>query len=347
MTNQLQRNQQQYKKMLYKLLRIRMIEEEIARRYPQGKMRCPIHLSIGQEAVAVMIGEQLRPTDLMVGTHRGHAHYLAKGGDLKRLIAELYGRITGATQGRGGSMNLSDLQAGFVASTAIVGNTVPIGVGLAFAQQLKKEAAVTCVLLGDAAVEEGVVYESLNFAILRKLPVIFVCENNLYSVNTPFHLRQPANRKIHEMVQAMGAKTKHLDGNDTLASFSAVGEVMQDLRQQGGVWFLEFATYRYKIHCGPEDDVGLDRPKEEFDYWYARDPVFLLQNQLMEANCIKMEDVTQWRGEIQDEINQAFDFAEQSAFPPAEDRFLHKYADTRATWLEKTLNGLKAEALID
>lgn len=331
-------NQDPYKEIFYKILRIRMIEEEIAARYPQGKMRCPTHLSIGQEAVAVMMGEYFNPQDLMVSTHRGHAHYLAKGGSLNRLIAELYGKVTGATAGRGGSMNLSDLEAGFVASTAIVGNTVPIGVGLAFAEQLKKTDAVSCVLLGDAAVEEGVVYESLNFAILKKLPVIFVCENNLYSVNTPIHLRQPAERSIYEMARGIGAKAEQLDGNDVMASFHDLGAVMKDLRQHGGVWFLEFQTYRYKIHCGPEDDSGADRPREERDYWFARDPMVLLQNDLLKSQQISMEMISDWRFNIQQEISAAFDFAERSDFPLAEDRFLHKYAESREQWLEAALN---------
>src|SRR3990167_1175311 len=177
--------------LFYKTVRIRMVEEKIAACYSQAKMRCPTHLSIGQEAVAVMICENLLPTDLAVSTHRAHANYLAKGGSLQKLIAELYGKATGCTRGRGGSMNLSDLSVGFVASTAIVANTVPVGVGLAFSQQMKNNGALTCIFLGDAAVEEGAVYEALNFAVLKKLPVIFACENNRYSVNTPLVLRQP------------------------------------------------------------------------------------------------------------------------------------------------------------
>ncbi len=324
-----------------------MIEEEIAKKYPEGKMRCPTHLSIGQEAVAVMVCEQFNKKDLMVSTHRGHAHYLAKGGDLNRLIAELYGRVTGATCGRGGSMNLSDLSAGFVASTAIVGNTVPIGVGLAFAQKLKKENSVSVVMLGDAAVEEGVVYESLNFAVLKKLPVIFICENNLYSVNTPIHLRQPEHRSIYEMARGIGAKSKKLDGNDVVSTLNEVQDVIHDLRQNGGVWFLEFETYRYKVHCGPEDDMGTDRPVEEFDYWFARDPMVLLQNYLLETKVISESEITNWRDTIANEINIAFDFAEQSPFPLAEDRFLHKYAEGREKWLEAILNNQKKEALVD
>ncbi len=324
--------------LFYKILRIRMVEEEIAARYPQGKMRCPTHLSIGQEAIAVMVCENLRSSDLAVSTHRAHAHYLAKGGSLRKLIAELYGKVTGCTQGRGGSMNLSDLNVGFVASTAIVANTVPIGVGLAFSQHLKKENAVTCVFLGDAAVEEGVFYESLNFAVLHKLPVIFICENNLYSVNTPLHLRQPKNRTISEMAKVLGAKTKRLDGNDVTGSFTLVCDAVKDLRDDGGVWFLELETYRYKVHCGPEDDRHSDRPKAELDYWLSRDPVVLLQTQLSKSNPGFAQQAAAWRLEIQKEINEAFDFAEQSEFPPAEDRFLYQYAAGREEWLESLLH---------
>lgn len=338
---------EQYKAILYKMLMIRMVEEEIAKQYPKGKMRCPTHLSIGQEGVAAMVCEYFTKEDLVVSTHRGHAHYLAKGGSLKGLIAEFYGKVTGATRGRGGSMNLSDLSAGFVASTAIVGNTVPLGVGLAFAQQLKKSNAVSGVFLGDAAVEEGVVYESLNFAVLKKLPVIFICENNMYSVNTPIHLRQPKDRAIYKMVEGMGAKVAHFDGNDVMNTLGGVKTIMDDLRQSGGVWFVEFETYRHKIHCGPEDDNGLDRPTEEFDYWMGRDPVFLLQQKLIELGQLSVDEVTQMRAEIQREMDEAFDFAEQSAFPSAEERFTHRYAETNAQWLEKALQGLKQEVPID
>lgn len=328
----------QLKQFFYEILRIRMVEEEIALKYPQGKMRCPIHLSIGQEAVPVMISAHLKTSDLAVGTHRSHAHYLAKGGNLNSFIAELHGKATGCTQGRGGSMNLSDLKAGFVVSTAIVANTVPIGVGLAFSQQLKKNGGVSCIYLGDAAVEEGAVYESLNFAILKKLPVIFVCENNGYSVNTPIRLRQPANRSIYEMMRGIGAKTQKLNGNDVANSFASVTKIMHDLRENGGAWFVEFETYRYRVHCGPEEDTNTGRPQAEFDYWLARDPLLLLQGNLLKTGAMSLDDVKKMRVKIQTEIDQAFNFAEQSPFPKAEDRFLYKYADSREEWLSTILH---------
>jgi TPP-dependent pyruvate/acetoin dehydrogenase alpha subunit len=341
----IQANDPIYAHLLYKILRIRMVEEQIATRYQEEKMRCPVHLSIGQEAIAVMVCENLNETDLVVSTHRAHAHYLAKGGSLRGLVSELYGKITGCTQGRGGSMHLSNLQSGFVASTAIVGNIVPIGVGLAFAEQFKKTNIITCIFLGDAAIEEGVFYESLNFAVLKKLPVIFICENNLYSVNTPLHIRQPANRSISEMVKGMGAKSRCLDGNDSLNNFNLVCDVIKDLRDNGGVWFLEFETYRYKVHCGPEDDRHPERPEAEQNSWFSKDPVHLLKSQLLKSESISNEQVKNWRCEIQKEIDDAFDFAETSSFPLPEHRFDHQYAESRSEWLESMMK-LKREELV-
>lgn len=329
---------EKYKKLFYNMLRIRMVEEAIANRYAEGKMRCPTHLSIGQEAVSVAIGEQLRSTDLAVSSHRSHAHYLAKGGSLRGLIAELHGKKTGCTQGRGGSMNLSDLSAGFVASKAIIGNTIPVGVGLALAQQLKKSTEMTCIFLGDAAVEEGVFYESLNYAVLEQLPVLFVCENNLYSVNTPLHLRQPKNRPIFELARAIGAKATQFEGNDIFSYCAEVGDIFTDIRGQGGPWFVEFLTYRYKVHCGHEDDLDEKyRPKDELEYWLSRDPVVLLENQLTSSSILSLDDILQYREEIQTEIQDAFAFAEASPFPDAAERFDHQYAPSDLGWLQRAL----------
>ena len=183
---------------LYKnMLLIRLAEEEIAKRYKSGKMRCPPHSSIGQEASATGVGLALKNTDLAVSTHRAHAHYLAKGGNLKRMIAEIYGKATGCCKGKGGSMHLIDRSVGFEGSTAIVGNTIPIGVGLGLSLKLDSKNAVSVIYCGDGSVEEGVFYESVNFAVTKKLPVLFVCENNSYSVYSPLKVRQPKGRKIH------------------------------------------------------------------------------------------------------------------------------------------------------
>src|SRR3990167_5147501 len=331
-----------YKNLFYKMLRIRMVEEEIARRYSQKKMRCPTHLSIGQEAVAVAVGENLFATDFAVSSHRAHAHYLAKGGNLSALIAEIYGKATGCAGGYGGSMHLSDLTVGFVASTAIVANTVPLGVGLSFSQVLKKQNAITCIFIGDAAIEEGVFYESLNFAVLKKLPVLFICENNLYSVNTPLHLRQPIERPIFKLAHGIGAKAEQFDGNDIVSMFDTVYKVIKDLRNQGGPWFLEFHTYRYKVHCGPEDDLNYNaRPKEEIDYWLARDPVSLLQSKLLELSFLSLKEIDSYKQKIQEEINKAFDFAENSLFPSINDKYKFQYIDNNLEWLHSVLNPQK------
>src|SRR3989442_1358391 len=224
--------------------RIRFVEEEIAARYAEGGMRCPTHLSIGQEAVAAAVGAALRRDDLAVSGHRAHAHYLAKGGSLKAMIAEIYGKATGCARGKGGSMHLIDESAGFMGSTAIVGGTVPVGVGLAYGMKLRRTSQVSCIFMGDAVAEAGVFFESVNFAVLKKLPVLFVCENNLYSVYSPLRVRQPEGRRIHEMVSAMGMPADHGDGNDAPLVYEAVAEGIEAIRAGEGPRFFEFATYR-------------------------------------------------------------------------------------------------------
>ena len=178
------------RQLLFSMKRIRMIEEAIAARYPDGKMRCPTHLSIGQEAVAAIAGILFADVDMAVSSHRAHAHYLGIGGNLNAMIAELYGKATGCSGGKGGSMHLVDRSVGFAGSTAIVANTIPVGVGIALAMKIKDSTGICCVFLGDGAVEEGVFYESVNFTALHKLPVIFLCENNFYSVYSPLSRRE-------------------------------------------------------------------------------------------------------------------------------------------------------------
>ena len=191
---------QDLKERLYiEMYRIRAVEEMIAFKYPEGKMRCPTHLSIGQEAVPAAYSLLINNSDFAVSTHRGHAHYLGKGGDLKSMIAEIYGKKTGCSKGKGGSMHLIDLNVNFMGTSAIVGNSIPVGVGLGLSIELNKTDQISCIFLGDGAIEEGVFYESLNFAAVRNLPILFICENNLYSVYSPLSVRQPKNRIIAEI----------------------------------------------------------------------------------------------------------------------------------------------------
>jgi pyruvate dehydrogenase E1 component alpha subunit len=228
--------------------RIRAVEERIAQHYPEGKMRCPVHLSIGQELIPALFAAHVRTTDFAVSTHRGHAHYLAKGGDLKSMIAEIYGKATGCAKGKGGSMHLVDLNVNFVGTSAIVGNSIPLGVGLGLSAQLKKTDQMSCVFLGDGAIEEGVFYESVNFAAVRKLPVLFICENNLYSVYSPLSVRQPHGRSIAKMVESMGVKVATADGTDINASSNTMRDAVQYVRDGNGPCFVEFSTYRWSEH---------------------------------------------------------------------------------------------------
>ncbi len=311
---------------LYKYaLKIRMTEEEIASRYSENKMRCPTHLSIGQEGVAAAVGMALTKKDFAVSTHRSHAHYLGKGGDLKGLISELYGKETGCSGGMGGSMHLCDLSCGFVGSTAIVGNSIPIGVGLGLSIQLKKLDQVSCIFLGDGAIEEGVFYESLNFAVVRKLPVIFICENNMYSVYSSLRVRQPKGRKIFEMVEAIGANVLHGDGNDTYGVYEKVQESISRIKKGNGPEFLEFDTYRYREHCGPNFDNNIGyRTEEEYLEWKAKDPVLRLEYEIKQNGLSDLE-VDSIKKETQTEINDAFVFAEKSEFPDYEESCLVEY----------------------
>jgi TPP-dependent pyruvate/acetoin dehydrogenase alpha subunit len=307
--------------------RIRAVEERIAHHYPEGKMRCPVHLSIGQELIPALFAAHVRATDFAVSTHRGHAHYLAKGGDLKAMIAEIYGKATGCAKGKGGSMHLVDLDVNFVGTSAIVGNSIPLGVGLGLSAQLKKTDQISCVFLGDGAVEEGVFYESLNFAAVRKLPVLFICENNLYSVYSPLSVRQPHGRSIAKMVESMGVKVATADGTDVNACSNTMRDAVEYVRHGKGPYFVEFSTYRWREHCGPnfDNDIGY-RTEDEFLASQAKDPLNCLEAQLSQAGEELSSLVDQIKLETEQEITNAFDFAESSAFPEQTQAYSGVYA---------------------
>ncbi len=313
--------------LLHRMTRIRAVEEEIAARYTEWKMRCPTHLSIGQEAVPAAIGAVLGDADLAVSTHRGHAHYLGKGGDLPAMIAEIYGKATGCAAGKGGSMHLIDRKVGFMGTSAIVGNSIPIGVGLGLALQTRNSGHLACVFLGDGAIEEGVFYESANFAAVRKLPVLFVCENNLYSVYAPLSERQPAGRKIFEMVAALGIPSASGDGNDAILCQKMLSTAADHIRSGRGPFFLEFATYRWREHCGHAYDNNLGyRTQEEFAAWQARDPIARLRNDILTAHPAATAEFAEMEKAIAEEVAAAFAFAEASPFPEPEQAFTGVFA---------------------
>lgn len=299
-----------------KMLRIRLVEEAIAREYPKGEMRCPVHLSIGQELLPSLVSFAASDNDLAVSTHRSHAHYLAKGGSLQKFIAELFGKSTGCSKGRGGSMHLIDLEVNFMGSTAIVGNSIPIGVGLGYGAKLKGEKAVVLIYLGDGAVEEGAFYESVNFAAVRKIPAVFLCENNNFSVYSHISERQPISRKIHSMVAGLGIESKYLDSSKPENSLAELRSVIETTRSTQSPSFIEIDTFRFLEHCGPSEDDHLGY--REYEYIVeakSKDPLSLMSLEL--AGLIKEWDktVSEMVLAIEEEIEAAFNFARMSDYP--------------------------------
>ncbi len=295
------------------LYRIRRVEEEIARVYATDRIKSPVHLSIGQEAVSVGVCAALLPRDIVFGTYRGHALYLAKGGDLAAMIAELYGKATGCTRGKGGSMHLIDPEAGVMGMSAVVGTTIANAAGYAYALKCKRSDAVVVSFFGDGATEEGVFAETLNFAVLKQLPILFVCENNGYAIHTYQRQRQ-GKPDIRGRAEAHGLPAERLDGNDVFGLFNRTSEVVSRLRNGEGPWFFEVPTYRWREHVGPNDDFNLGyRSEAECQPHVTADPVRRLAEQVPARERVSIED------EVEEEIADAFAFAEASRFPdPAE-----------------------------
>ena len=307
------------------LLRIRRIEEAIAGRYAAQEMRCPVHLSIGQEAVAVGVCAALEQRDGVFSNHRAHAHYLAKGGDAVAMLAEIYGLENGCCRGVGGSMHMIDLQAGFHGAVPIVGATVPLAVGAAWAARLRGEDSLCAVFFGDGTFEEGVVHESLNFAVLHRLPVLFVCENNQYACYTALTERQPP-RQLHAVAGAHGCRVLTADGNDVEAVHRVAGEAVHHLRAGGEPVFLECMTYRWREHCGPnyDDDLGY-RPPGELAEWEGRCPLDRLIRLLSETEAGRAE-VAVAQGTVAAEVDALFAQALSGPLPRSEDLEGYVYA---------------------
>ena len=303
------------RRLLYQTERIRFVEEKIAEVYPEKQIRCPTHLCTGQEAVPAGVCSALSVIDHVMSTHRAHGHYLAKGGDLKKMLAEIYGKKTGCSAGIGGSQHLIDVNVNFFGSTPIVGGTIPVATGLSWAAKLSGDPYVTAVFFGEGATEEGVFHESINFACLHKLPMIFVCENNLYSVYTPLKERQP-NRKIADIAKAHGLIVDTGDGNNVFEVYSKTKEAVRKTRAGEGPYFLEFSTYRWREHCGPNFDNNIGyRTEEEFLSWQIKDPVQIIEKYALENCFIKQTELEDIKLCIVREIKSALEFAKNSPSP--------------------------------
>ena len=310
-----------------RMVRIRAVEETIADRYGEQRMRCPVHLSIGQEAAAVGVCAALEPTDYIMSTHRGHAHYLAKGGDLRAMIAEIYGKATGCCAGKGGSMHLVDLQVNMMGCTPIVGSSLPVAVGVSFASAMKNENRVTAVFFGEAATEEGVFAECLNFAALKKLPLVFVCENNLYSVYSPMEVRQPSERDRAGIARSHCIATGKGYGNDVEAVYRVTRDAVRRARQGQGPVFIEFDTYRWREHCGANYDNHIGyRTEAEFLEWRARCPIDAYERRLVSELILRPRAAHEMLAGIRAEIDDAFKYAQESTFPSDDEIEIHLYA---------------------
>jgi pyruvate dehydrogenase E1 component alpha subunit len=315
------------RRLLHGIMRIRMIEERIRDLYAEQEMRCPTHFSIGQEAVAVGVSAHLGREEQITSAHRSHAHYLAKGGDLKAMLAELYGKATGCAAGKGGSMHLIDLRAGFLGAVPIVGSTISIGVGAALASVLAGAPVLSVIFFGDGATETGVFHESLNFAAVQKLPVVMVCENNRYSVLSPLSCRHPEGRELVQLAQGHGVWNRQGDGNDADVVYALAGEAIEHARSGRGPAFLEFMTYRWLEHCGPLEDRHLDyRPPGEYEAWIARDPLKLYTDRLRQRGLVTGAELATMAREIAVEIDDAVTFAKSSPFPTRDQLAAQVYA---------------------
>ena len=321
-------NKQIRKKLYFDMLRIRKVEMKISELYSQQEMRCPIHLSIGQEAVAVGVCSALEKDDQALSAHRSHAHYLAKGGNLKSMLAEIYGKATGCTRGKGGSMHLIDLDAGLIAAVPIVGSTIPIAVGASWGTVMKNKRVRTAVFFGEGAAETGVFHESLGIASLHSLPIIFVCENNLYSVYSGMEVRQSSKRSNLKIAEAHGICCLRGEGNDVNSVLSTTKKALKIIEKEKGPVFLEFETYRWLEHCGPDDDDYLEyRDPKEVEKWKKNCPLEHQENILLKEKLISTEEISEVSKEIDDEIEQAFDFAKSSPFSDKEELYTSIYSD--------------------
>lgn len=309
------------------MLRIRMVQERIELDYVKDEMKTPIHLCIGQEAVAAGVCANLTRSDYICSNHRGHGHYLAKGGDLKSMIAELHCRKTGCSKGHGGSMHLVDTSVGHIGSSSIVGGGIAIAVGLALAIRMRNQNRVSVVFFSDGAADEGVLYESVNFAILKKLPVAFIYENNEYSCCSHIADRQSGEVLFHA-ASPESIYTAAVDGNSVKEIWEAVKIGVDHAREGKGPAFIECRTYRIRGHAGSGSDTGLGyRTEREVQAWDSKCPVQAFRRELLAERIITEEEIDEMAREIDLEIDEAFRFAEQSPLPEKEELFDYLYSE--------------------
>jgi len=311
-----------YKKMSL----IRRVELRLAEIYHTDAIKSPVHLSVGQEAVAVGVCDPLNADDMVSNTYRGHATYMAKGGDLNEMMAELYGKADGCAGGKAGSMHLIDMKHGVLGTSAVVGTTIPVATGYALALQMEakttgRQRIIVC-MFGDGATEEGCFHEALNFAALHKLPILFVCENNRLAIHTPIEKRW-ATERLCERVGTYGIETHQLSNDDVFILRDTVAKAANRLREgRVGPIFIECPTYRWLEHVGPRDDhEDCYRDLAEYQRWKENDQIVRLAGLLDKSVVTKLDE------EITEELKAAQAFAEASPYPHARELHTHVYAD--------------------
>jgi len=312
------------------MVRIRVCEESLVEPILSGEVRCPVHLCTGQEAVAAGVCAALEKKDYIFGNHRSHGHYLAKGGGMREMVAEVYCRETGCSRGRGGSMHLIDPSIGMMGSAPIVAGTIPLALGAALAASIRNDGRVAVSFFGDGATGEGVLCESLNFAALKKLPILFVCENNFYSTHLPIDEIR-VSRRIYELGIPFGEQSHRVDGNDVLEVHRAARKAVDLCRKGKGPVFLECLTYRMHGHVGPDDNIqGTHtdiRPPAEIEKWRKKDPIRKLERHILKKRVASKSELKEIQVQAEKEVLDAHDFARSSAFPKGEELNLYVYKE--------------------
>lgn len=308
-------------RLYHSLRRIRRIEEEVARVYPTDKIKSPVHLSIGQEAASVGVIDVLGPDDVVSGSYRGHAVYLAKGGSAGGMIAEMYGKSGGCAGGKGGSMHLVSAEHNVLGASAVVGTHIPQAAGYALALKRRKTRNVVAVFFGDGASEEGCFYETLNFAALHKLPLLFVCENNGYAIHEP-QTKRWATTRLCERVATYDIPAHQVPDMDVLRIRELTADLVAGMREGSGPAFLEIKTYRWREHVGPAEDYNQGyRSRQEMEPWEANDQVTRLAAMVSPSARAAIDAA------VEKEIVEAFEFAENSPIPQSKELFTHVYAN--------------------
>ena len=301
-----------------KMLTIRLCEESLVDPILNGEIKCPVHLCSGQEAIAVGVCTALEKRDYIFGHHRSHGHYIAKGCDLKALFAEVFGKEAGCSRGRGGSMHLIDPENGMMGSAPIVAGTISLALGGALSSQIRDDKRVTVSFFGDGATNEGVLFESLNFASLKKLPILFVCENNFYVTHMPISECRP-DRNITDIADSFGIQSACVDGNDVLAVFEIANKAVEDCRNGHGPFFIEALTYRLRGHVGPDDNIqGTHtdiRPPEEVEMWKEKDPILNFERRLLDEVMVSENELAEIKEDIIHEVKAAHLFAKDRPYP--------------------------------